>query len=249
MQENITLIVPCFNEANRLPIATIKNSSSNISFVFVDDGSTDNTVEIIRQHFPNKESLVALPNNAGKGEAVRRGILHVLNDPAYSRSEWLGFWDADLAAPLTELNLLLKTAAASQADAVFGSRVQRLGSIINRSPQRHYLGRAFATVISNMLNIRVYDSQCGAKIFSRDAASKVFNDPFISRWIFDVELLCRLIDSHFKVVECPLESWSDIADSKLKVHKALWRVAVDLLRISRKYSTNRRSIDLSSRRP
>ena len=186
------IVIPCYNEALRLEVSefvhTLENNA-NIDFCFVDDGSADKTLEIINDLRTGREDRVfalQLPSNQGKAEAVRRGILHILEKHAYGV---VGYWDADLATPLAELPRLLELFSANDHCVMLsGCRVRRLGAQISRIWYRHYLGRAFATVVSLMLKLPTYDTQCGAKLFRSPYSASVFEKPFVSSWFFDVEL-------------------------------------------------------------
>jgi dolichyl-phosphate beta-glucosyltransferase len=180
--------------------------------------------------------VVALEKNSGKAEAVRQGVNRALE----RQSAYVGYWDADLATPLDvirEFSGLLD--AHPQLQMVMGARVQLLGRQIDRSPLRHYAGRLSATAISRILGLRVYDTQCGAKLFRSDAARDLFGEPFRTRWIFDAEIIARLIarlSAHSEatakdvVYEYPLHAWMDVRGSKVGASDYL-RAAVDLLRI------------------
>jgi dolichyl-phosphate beta-glucosyltransferase len=179
--------------------------------------------------------LYNLKQNAGKAEAIRQTMNHILDSEIYSEYKWIGFFDADLATPIWEIKNFFSYAQTYELsiDAIWGSRIYRLGSKIVRSSLRHYLGRIFATVIGMVLRIKSYDSQCGAKVFKRELCEKGFREPFLSKWIFDVELLLRLEGSN--IIEYPLRSWQDIPGSKLKVGKEIFRVLFDIFKIWKKY--------------
>ena len=121
-----------------------------------------------------------------------------------------------------------------------GSRVKRLGSHIDRRAPRHYLGRIFSTLSSQLLDLAVYDSQCGAKLFRSDVTDVLFADPFVTRWLFDLEILVRL-RNHLgrerflkSAVEVPLTEWQEVGGSKLTLaHMA--RVPLELIRIRKRY--------------
>ena len=122
---------------------------------------------------------------------MRQGITSLLKTQKF---QFVGNWDADLATPLSTIPEFIEKFQSSRAlVAVSGSRILRLGSSIHRSVFRHYFGRVFAMVASNILNILVYDTQCGAKLFRTEHAGLIFSEHFISRWFFDVELFARSI--------------------------------------------------------
>jgi dolichyl-phosphate beta-glucosyltransferase len=220
------IVVPCYNEGHRLPVDQFRQflHEERIGFVFVDDGSTDNTIariESIRANSADRVSLVRSPANQGKAEAVRLGINSALEqDP-----EYVGFWDADLATPLDAiLQFMAVFAERPDLDMVFGSRVKLLGRNVNRRAARHYLGRVFATAVSVILRIPIYDSQCGAKIFRVGPRTRGLTaEPFQTRWVFDVEILARYIrkigspeSAAQHIYEFPLLRWEDVAGSKVK---------------------------------
>ena len=234
-EHSIAIVVPCYNESARFPVGKVRDFivKGSIDFVFVDDGSRDTTFEVLeslRRDCPNRVTVLRQPTNRGKGEAIRVGMLQAMND-GYA---YVGFWDADLATPLEEITHLLEVLHDQRIQIVFGSRVKLLGRKIERKPARHYLGRVFATTVSLLLGIPVYDTQCGAKLFRVTAAAcRLFDRPFLSRWVFDVEILARhgSIDG---IYEFPLHVWKDVQGSKLRAKDFLVSF-LDLLRIWRGY--------------
>jgi glycosyltransferase involved in cell wall biosynthesis len=234
-----------------MPVSTFEaflGDASDVSFVFVDDGSNDGTCELLRKlerGAAGRVAIVELPANLGKAEAVRAGVLSAFErQPAY-----VGFWDADLATPLPvvlEFRSLLD--ARRDLEMVFGARVVLLGRRIERRAIRHYLGRMAATAISLILGLRVYDTQCGAKLFrATPSVRALFEEPFATRWLFDVEILARFIRSlrgdtdaaRDVIYEYPLTEWMDVAGSSL-TPADYGKAAVDLLRIWRRYLRGRR---------
>jgi dolichyl-phosphate beta-glucosyltransferase len=247
-----TIVIPCFNEAKRLDRAAFEQFAAEapeVSFVFVDDGSADETrpmLEDLAARLSDRASVVVLEENSGKAEAVRRGVNRALErQPSY-----VGFWDADLATPLDVIRKfgeLLDT--RPQLQMIMGARVQLLGRRIERSALRHYAGRLAATAISTVLGLRVYDTQCGAKLFRSDAARDLFREPFRTRWVFDAEIIARLIArlgahsgpaARDVVYEYPLHAWMDVRGSKVGPSDYL-RAAVDLFRIYSQYVRPSRS--------
>jgi hypothetical protein len=153
----------------------------------------------------------------------------------------IGYWDADLSTPLNEVDSL--SAPLTEGDRyqlVLGSRVKRLGSNIDRDAKRHYLGRVFSTLASQLLDLPVYDSQCGAKMFRAEAAETLFGESFSTVWSFDLELLVRLRrrlgTNRFleSTIEVPLRNWREIGGSKLTLTHML-RMPLELFRIRRRY--------------
>jgi dolichyl-phosphate beta-glucosyltransferase len=242
---DVCLVIPCFNEEQRLQgdhIAGFVGAHDAVRVCFVDDGSGDGTfrlLEGLRAKQPDRILVHRLERNSGKAEAVRQGVLHVsaLRPPAF-----IGYWDADLSTPLSELDRLLAPFEnGPQYRLAIGSRVKRLGSHIERNEARHYLGRIFSTLASRLLDLPVYDSQCGAKVFRADTAAVLFGEPFSTRWIFDVELLARLRnhvgrDGVLKsVIEVPLTEWREVGGSKLRLAQMI-KVPLELVRIRARYN-------------
>jgi dolichyl-phosphate beta-glucosyltransferase len=241
------IVIPCYDEAARLRSDRFRDflfAHPEVAFVFVDDGSRDGTLELLRsveRAAPGQVCVLALPENVGKAEAVRRGMLRALEGGA----DYVGYWDADLATPLAAvLDFVDLLDARPELELAIGARVVLLGRHIERRAGRHYLGRVAATAIALVLGLRVYDTQCGAKLFrAGPAVREIFADAFVARWIFDVEILARLIRSRrveglppaeTVVCELPLQEWIDVAGTKLGALDYL-RAAADLLRIRRRY--------------
>jgi dolichyl-phosphate beta-glucosyltransferase len=244
----VVLVVPCYNEAHRLNVDAFRAfrlDGHPIEFCFVNDGSRDGTLsllESLRTQDPERFSVVNLERNQGKAEAVRRGMA-----ASFDRApKYIGFWDADLATPLSELasfvNLLDERPAIQM---VFGARVRLLGREISRQPARHYVGRVGATLISSSLGLAIYDTQCGAKLFrASESARDVFSTPFLSRWLFDVEIIARFVQRWGRdtaagaIYELPVNVWHDVKGSKVKALDFL-RALRDLLKIRRAYNSHR----------
>lgn len=240
----LTLVVPCFNEERRLDVEAFRRVSvpgHDVDFLFVNDGSGDGTLrllESLRDSEPQRFAVLNLERNSGKAEAVRRGFIAAME----SRPDYIGFWDADLATPLSELPGFLDILTNRPSiHLVMGARVRLLGREISRRPARHYFGRVGATLISSSLGLAVYDTQCGAKVFrSSDTLREVFAKPFLSRWIFDVEIIARYIERWGRdavaasICELPVMRWHDVTGSKVKSDDFL-RALHDLWKIRRAY--------------
>jgi hypothetical protein len=192
--------------------------------------------------------VVHLEQNGGKAEAVRRGMLFALS----TDTDLLGYWDADLATPLGACwDFVDKLRERPALEMVMGSRVLLLGRAIDRKAIRHYAGRIFATAASVTLKLPVYDTQCGAKLFRASPKLKaVFENPFLSSWVFDVELIARLGSSNGaydptplrdQIYELPLLEWRDVEGSKVKWIDFI-AAMFDLMRIRQTYIGRRPSV-------
>jgi dolichyl-phosphate beta-glucosyltransferase len=246
----ITIVVPCYNEAQRLDVARYQEfvaAHPEVRFLFVNDGSADDTLRVLSDlhtRAPHSIDVLDLQQNQGKAEAVRRGMLHAYE--AQAPGDFIGFWDADLATPLDEIPRFVSALEANpERDICFGSRVRLLGRSIDRNALRHYLGRLFATVASFVLDLAVYDTQCGAKLFRVGGQTRsLFATPFCVNWTFDVEVIARLQaqtatrshsgDAHARIYELPLNRWHDVAGSKVRPTD-FFKAFFEMLRVYQKY--------------
>ena len=241
---DVCVVIPCYNEQHRLRGADLQaflDSHPFATLCLVDDGSADGTLELLqalRAARPDGILVHAVSPNSGKAEAVRAGVRHVA-----ALGSWpiIGYWDADLSTPLGEVDRLLAALADHPACRLaMGSRVKRLGSQIDRRASRHMLGRLFASCASAILGLPVYDSQCGAKLFTRDTVDVCFSEPFLTRWLFDLEMLARLrnhvgVSEMDAVCEVPLGRWTEVGGSKLRMREML-QVPFELLKIRAHYN-------------
>ncbi len=239
---NLCIIVPCFNEANRIPLNDFGIFLSNfpkVSIHFVDDGSTDTTEYILfsfQKKHPQQVKIIKTTQNLGKGNAVFWGMSKALENKDF---DTLAFLDADLSASPEEC-LYLAQKINPSIQYIFGSRIKKMDNLIERRFFRFFIGRIVATAISKVLNIAVYDTQCGCKIFNRTTAKVAFNTPFISDWLFDVEIFFRLKNyfgtSDFIAMssEIPLKKWKDRGNSKIAWTYG-FKMWIDLINIMRTY--------------
>ncbi len=228
------IVVPCFDEEHRLrgdAFLAFREKEPDVEFLFVNDGSRDRTLAVLRDiqaRDPHGIGVLDQPRNQGKAEAVRAG----LRAAAERNPTYLGYWDADLATPLAEIPRLRdELENHAECELVLGARVQLLGRAIRRRMLRHYLGRVFATVVSNVLRLRVYDTQCGAKMLRCTPGNlALFERPFATSWVFDVELIARMIRQRSEaglpparevIRELPLLEWTDVPGSKVSARDFL----------------------------
>jgi len=234
------LVVPCFNEAHRWRgeyWADLTNTDG-ANWLFVNDGSADQTPEILRAlaQAPNVDFL-DLQVNVGKGEATRLGMLWAL-DHTGRTFESVGFMDADGAFRRADVERLICAftdfVTERDVDAVWSSRVALAGRDIRRSQVRHYVGRAVATFLSVGADPLPYDTQSGLKLFRPSHGLRACLDqPFLTRWLFEIEILARwkqLTGDSMLIREEPLEFWQDIAGSTItrresaRIVRELWQV-------------------------
>jgi len=242
-------IIPCYNEENRLDIEKYSSSLKNddqIHILFVNDGSTDDTLNVLEKlgaDFTDQIQIIDLSSNKGKAEAVRQGVQNALQNNIDINH--IGYFDADLSTSLEEgISLFNQLIQHEQLYFAFGSRISKVGSTIIRKNYRHLVGRFIATIISNILKLRVYDTQCGAKVFTADLAQFVFDKPFISKWLFDVEIFARMLceTSQYSIknmLEVPLTQWIDRDGSKVKLSYS-FKVFIDLFKIWSSYTCLRK---------
>lgn len=241
------IVIPCHNEFHRLQVDAFKDYALRgepHQFLFVDDGSTDSTGELLQDlHAFDRNSfqVLRLARNCGKAEAVRHGFLAALKE----QPEYVGYWDADLATPLDAIPEFCHALDESPGlEIVMGARVILLGHEIDRQMIRHYLGRLAAILASFAIGIRVYDAMCGAKCFRvTPRTASLFARPFRSRWVFDAEWLASFVNechwqtresTNLALCEVPLRQWREVPGSKLR-WRDFFTAAVDLARIFLRY--------------
>jgi len=240
--QKVCVVLPCYNEADRLDVnqlITFYNTNMNYYFLFVNDGSSDATLKLLKGLQDNRNdriSVLDLKNNVGKAAAVREGMLTANSWHDFSV---IGFLDADLSTPISEVPKLVAH-FKKEVLFVFGSRCRRIGADVTRKLYRHIFGRVFATFASNMLSLPVYDTQCGAKIFKTEVVKTIFTDEFRSNWVFDLEIFYRFLEGNDKLnindiaKEISLEVWEDKDGSKIKL-KDLFIIPFEMIKLYRYY--------------
>jgi len=236
---DLTVVVPAFNEKDRLPammeetISHLNSLSPKRSYeiLIVDDGSSDTTSNValeIGAKYPKSDiRVVALEKNIGKGGAVRHGMLH-------GGGERLLMVDADGASKFSDLEKLWKAmdqiAPNKKAGVTVGSRAHLVKSeaVVKRSLLRNILMYGLHTILRIVGVGHIRDTQCGFKLFSRSAAQQIFPAQHLATWIFDVELLLLAKQLRIPVAEVPID-WHEVAGSKLNVVTASLQMLRDLL--------------------
>jgi glycosyltransferase involved in cell wall biosynthesis len=198
-------VIPAYNESARLGatlqkvLGFVHAQGWDAEVIVVNDGSRDNTAEIVKS-FAAKDPIVQLvenPGNHGKGYSVRNGMLH-------AKGKIVLFSDADLSSPIEEATKLLRALAAG-ADIAIGSRWLRAETQTQRQPlHRQIFGRVFNLLLRIILGLKFKDTQCGFKAFKQPAVHAIFPHQRIERWGFDPEVLFLARKAGFKVTEVPV---------------------------------------------
>jgi glycosyltransferase involved in cell wall biosynthesis len=226
-----SIIIPAYNEGARLDATLTKvlryvaEKKWDAEVIVVNDGSRDNTVEIVQSHMQKNSALRLLenPGNRGKGYSVRNGMMN-------ARGEVLLFSDADLSSPIEEAPKLL-AAMAEGADIAIGSRWMRSELQSQRQPlYRQFFGRIFNLMLRLILGLQFKDTQCGFKAFTRSAAQAIFRQQKIERWGFDPELLYLAKKYGFKVAEVPV-AWAHSTGTRISPLRDGTRMVVEMLKI------------------
>ena len=231
--DSVSIVVPAYNEERRLP-ATLSLVLSYLArkpwrlaeVLIVDDGSSDGTAaageQLARDH--PMVRLLSNPGNRGKGYSVRHGVLE-------ARGEWVLFTDADLSAPIEELDKLLAAAAAEGAAMAIGSRALDRSLIeVHQSFFRESAGRMFNLLMRLLIGLPFQDTQCGFKLFETRAAREMFRRQRLERFGFDVEVLYLARRLGYRVIEVPVR-WSHAEGTKVSMFRDSLNMFLDLVRI------------------
>lgn len=225
-EKAIGIVVPCFNEEARFDVdywTDIISDLTDIDWLFVNDGSSDNTFYILSS-LSKQTGIKVLENkiNKGKAETIRLGILELTKGPQHY--QFVGYIDSDGAFEKNDIKNITSKAILSnlernQDDIFLGSRVKLAGSKIKRSSSRHYMGRLVSTFITHGWENSPYDSQCGFKLIRVSSYFKeVLNFEMKTRWFVDIELIARMSNakkSEIKLQEIPLHYWEEVSGSKI----------------------------------
>lgn len=227
----LSIIVPAYNEENRLPQTLpkvaefVQDQVFKTEVIVVDDGSLDQTAEIVKE-FSGRFSFVRLlqPGHGGKGHAVKQGMLS-------ARGEYVFFADADWAMPVTELPKFLPP-QQNGFDVAIGSR-EGVGAVrYNEPAYRHLMGRVFNFLVKILAVPGFEDTQCGFKCFHRSVVNELFSRQTIDGFGFDVEVLYIARKRGYKIIEVPIH-WYAQSESKVHPVKDTLRMIQDIFTVRR----------------
>jgi len=217
--QKVALIIPCYNEEFRINEKEIFSliSITNATIYFANDGSTDNTsgvIEKICSTYPDRCFLLNYNKNEGKAAVIYKSMNTITDNYSY---DYVGYFDADFSTPPEEIKRLIDIITTSEYKFVIGSRILLLNAVIQRKWYRHLIGRVILTLINFKHKLEIYDTQCGAKLFSSEIIKEAFDKPFKTSWLFDTEILIGLKKKDLLKTgkEIPLNFWADYGGSKL----------------------------------
>ncbi len=225
----VSVVIPAYNEEWRI-VPTIGAIASHMSsrrdtweLIVADDGSTDTTCELIRELGLVNLRLLEAEENGGKGSAVRRGMLA-------ARGDYVLFADADQSTPIEQFDLLLEQIVGGAADVVVGSRSAEGADVAHKSPVRKIFSAGLNTIVRRGFGLDLSDTQCGFKLFTADAAHRLFHLQQIDGFSFDLEILYIAQRLGMKIAEVPV-GWVDAPGSTVDAGKVALRFFTDFARI------------------
>lgn len=230
--DSLSIVIPAYNEQNRLPQTLqlvlgwiAQHSFSFCELIIVDDGSRDETARIVAECARENPCVRLLqnPGNRGKGYAVRHGMLE-------AAGEWILYTDADLSAPIEELEKLCRGAREQGADVAIGSRaVDRSLVAVHQPWARELSGRCFNLVMRIVTGLPFRDTQCGFKLYRADAAREIFSRQKQEGFSFDVEDLVIAKKLGIRAVEVPVR-WANVEGTKVRLSQGVLSF-LDLVKI------------------
>jgi dolichyl-phosphate beta-glucosyltransferase len=229
----LSLVIPAYNEEKRIGsslaqiIAYFQRNGYSYELIVVDDGSTDRTVEVVRELMAEEENARLLyAKHSGKGSAVRKGILS-------AKGQYVFFTDADLSTPITELTKFLEQLNQGYKVVIGSRKIAGANVEVHQSWLRESMGKVFTWLTNVILTKNISDVTCGFKGFNRSVAQEVFSRQQINDWSFDAEILFLAQKYGYSIKEVPVR-WRNDPATKVNLFEDTVRSFLGLLKIRAK---------------
>lgn len=223
-----SVVIPAYNERERI-IPTIGAIAAHVSalgypweLIVADDGSTDDTIELLESLDLVNMAVLEADKNGGKGSAVRRGVLA-------ARGRWILFADADQSTPIEQFETLLSE-LHDGADVAIGSRAVDGATVANKSLLRTMFSKGLNLIVRRGCGVPFRDTQCGFKMFTREAGHTLFRRQLVDQFSFDLEILFLARKLGMRVAEVPVE-WVDAPGSTVDPAKVALEFLADIAQI------------------
>ena len=236
MINSLSIIYPIFNEENRLHDCFFdikkfykKNKIKRIQFIFVDDGSSDNSKKIIENFIKNKRNffLISHKKNLGKGAALRSGV-------SKAKYEWILTLDADVSVKLSQLNIWVKKRLLNKNKILFGSRNLK-ESNVKFILIRKFVGLIFIFITHMLFNIKILDTQCGFKLYKKKIAKKIFSKLKENGFIHDIEIVLLAKNNNYIIKELPV-TWSHKYNGKVNLISDSLKMLINLIKLKFRFN-------------
>ena len=234
MFNSISIVFPIYNEEKRvkkslqeIDVFLNKKQIKKIEILLINDGSTDNTMELIKKFLhktinKKKIKIISLKNNKGKGYALMKGVELAKND-------WILTADIDLSVKLEQLIIWKKRYMQKNLLVYFGSRSHKY-SIIKKNMFRNILGIIFQIIIYFLFRLNIPDTQCGFKLYKKHVAKKVFNNLLEKGYVHDVEIAYKCLKKEYEIKELPI-TWKHKSNGKVNIFIDPFKMLFALLRL------------------
>lgn len=232
----LSLIIPAYNEEKRIKKTLedyvnflSKKLKKDFEILVIINNSTDNTLKIVQQLSKKHPQIECAnyPQKLGKGGALIKGF-------NMAKGDLIGFVDADCSTPPRAFFELVEKIKGY--DGIIGSRWVKGAKITLRQPiSRRIASRGFNLMVRTLLGINIKDTQCGNKLFKKEAIKKITPELGITMWAFDIDLLYLMKKHHYRILEIPTE-WHDVAESKLNLNRTIPEMFVSTIRLRLIYS-------------
>lgn len=227
----LSVVVPCYNEESRVQNgfnhywSYLKKQKYPWELIFVDDGSRDKTLNLIKKKASGKDrvKIIHYSRNRGKGYAIIQGIKS-------AQGQFILFSDIDHSVPIDTIEKFYDYFNAG-ADVVIGSRrVEGAKILVRQKPLREFLGRGFTLLVRLAIDFKIRDATCGFKAFKKEAAGEIFKKLTVFDWAFDAEIIYLCKKLGYIVTQAPV-SWSDVRGTKVNLKRDILRSLIGLMKI------------------